>query len=174
MFEVSKTRLTLAMLARGWGNGDLMAAAGICKAVIQRLTTKGGRAANSTFFKIAKALNVEPTMLIKLPDDVEKHRRRGRSLKLFSRRITLKQAGVVNLSEKLYKLSQPKLMRAAMLAGLNPMSLTSKAKVEFKDAAFWLSKGGTADAVTVERLAAALGVKPQDILVFDENFQRRD
>ena len=72
MFEVSKTRLTLAMLARGWGNGDLMAAAGICKAVIQRLTTKGGRAANSTFFKIAKALNVEPTMLIKLPDDVEK------------------------------------------------------------------------------------------------------
>ena len=81
---------------------------------------------------------------------------------------------MVNLSEKLYKLSQPKLMRAAMLAGLNPMSLTSKAKVEFKDAAFWLSKGGTADAVTVERLAAALGVKPQDILVFDENFQRRD
>ena len=42
--------------------------------------------------------------------------------------------------------------------------------VEFKDAAFWLSRGGTADAATIERLAAACGVKPQDILIFDEIF----
>ena len=74
------------------------------------------------------------------------------------------------MAEKLYKISQPKLSQAAMRAGLNPMTLTSKAKVEFKDAAFWLSRGGTADAATIERLAAACGVKPQDILIFDEIF----
>ena len=76
----------------------------------------------------------------------------------------------MDLAEKLYRISQPKLSQAAIRAGLNPLTLASKAKVEFKDAAFWLSRGGTADAPTVERLADAVGVSPLDILTFDETF----
>lgn len=69
MFEVSKTRLTLAMLDRGWSQRTLREKAGISKAVVQRLATKGGLAANSTFYKLAKALGVEPATLVKLPAD---------------------------------------------------------------------------------------------------------
>lgn len=74
------------------------------------------------------------------------------------------------MEEKLYKISPPRLQAAVEKAGVPIATLATKARISFPTATWYLTNGGTADAVTVERLAAACGVKPQDILTFDETF----
>ena len=64
MQTVSKERLATAMIQRGVGTDSLSRSAGVNKRRVSELSNRGGVARNSTIFKLATALNIEPTDLI--------------------------------------------------------------------------------------------------------------
>ena len=64
MQQVSKERLAAAMIQRGVGTDSLSRSAGVNKRRVSELSNRGGVARNSTIYKLATALNVEPLDLL--------------------------------------------------------------------------------------------------------------
>ena len=64
MQQVSKERLAAAMIQRGVGTDLLSRSAGVNKRRVSELSNRGGVARNSTIYKLATALNVEPLDLL--------------------------------------------------------------------------------------------------------------
>lgn len=69
--------------------------------------------------------------------------------------------------ERLHKISQQALSRAATAHGLGIGDLSKMTGIKFQRVADYMTRGGTATANEVEKLAAAVCVKPREILTFD-------
>lgn len=62
--EINTTAVLLAMANVGLTTSQMAQKAGISQQTAVRFTSKGGNSSPATFYKVGKALNVEPSSLV--------------------------------------------------------------------------------------------------------------